>query len=52
METRKNDYITLPESITLTTNLADIKTADYVVVSVNSQNLSEVLRKVRIRSKR
>jgi glycerol-3-phosphate dehydrogenase (NAD(P)+) len=47
METRKNDYITLPESITLTTNLADIKTADYVVVSVNSQNLSEVLRKVR-----
>ncbi|MGI6510385.1 MAG: NAD(P)H-dependent glycerol-3-phosphate dehydrogenase [Erysipelotrichaceae bacterium] len=46
METRSNDYITLPESISLTTNLEDIKDADYVVVSVNSQNLSAVLGEV------
>ena len=47
METRQNDYITLPESIILTTNLEDIKEADYVVVSVSSQSLSEVLSEVK-----
>jgi glycerol-3-phosphate dehydrogenase (NAD(P)+) len=47
METRKNDYITLPEAITLTTDIEDIKNADYVVVSVNSQNLGEVLSEVK-----
>ncbi|MGI6607575.1 MAG: NAD(P)H-dependent glycerol-3-phosphate dehydrogenase [Erysipelotrichaceae bacterium] len=46
METRRNDYIVLPESILLTTDLEDIKDADYVVVSVNSQNLNEVLSEV------
>jgi glycerol-3-phosphate dehydrogenase (NAD(P)+) len=46
METRQNDYITLSESIVLTSNLEDIKQADYVVVSVNSQSLSEVLSEV------
>ncbi len=46
METRSNDYITLPESITLTTDLEDIKDAEYVVVSVNSQSLSDVLAEV------
>ena len=46
METRQNDYITLSESIILTSNLEDIKQADYVVVSVNSQSLSEVLSEV------
>lgn len=47
METRKNDYIALPESITLTNNLEDIEDADYVVVSVGSQSLSGALKEVK-----
>lgn len=36
---RKNDYLTLPESVKLTSDLADLIDAQVVVISINSQNL-------------
>ncbi len=36
---RKNDLLELPESITLTTNIEDIKKAEVIVISIPSQGL-------------
>ncbi len=42
LATRKNSLLELPESITLTTELTDIKNSDTVVISVDSQGLRGV----------
>ena len=42
MQTRKNDYLTLPESIQLTTTYENCGTADIIVISVGSQVLYQV----------
>lgn len=39
---RKNEYIELPDSIGLTTDIATTKDSDVIVISVNSQNLRSV----------
>lgn len=40
METRQNNYLILPESIILSTDLSCCDNADVIVISVNSQSLS------------
>ena len=40
---RKNDLLVFPESIKLVTNLACVKEADVIVISVNSQGLQDLM---------
>lgn len=40
METRENGYLTMPESVSLTSSLESIVYADAVVISIGSQSLS------------
>ncbi len=42
LETRKNDYLSLPESIHLTTDYESIAAADVIVISVGSQVLYQI----------
>ena len=42
LETRKNDYLSLPESIFLTTDYDNIVSADVIVISVGSQVLYQI----------
>lgn len=54
LETRKNDYLSLPESIHLTTDYENIAAADVIVVSVGSQVLYQIadeLKKRAVRNK-
>ncbi len=46
MSTRKNKYLEIPESLNLTTDLSPIKYADYVIISVGSQTLNDVITQV------
>lgn len=41
-DTRKNAYLTLPDGVRLTTALEEAAAADYIVISVSSQNLHAV----------
>ena len=43
METRKNEYVRLSEEIELTTELDGLQNADYVIISVASQSLQDVV---------
>ena len=43
LNTRKNPYLSLPESVQLTTSLEGVCVSDYVVISVGAQNLSAVI---------
>ena len=42
MADRTNDFLRLPESITLTNDLDCVKDAEVIVISVNSQGLQKV----------
>lgn len=42
METGKNDYLSLPDSLELTTSMEGLEKADYIVISVGAQKLREV----------
>lgn len=42
MESRKNEYLTLPESVVLTTTLDAMKEAEILVISVGAQTLQQV----------
>lgn len=42
LETGSNEYLTLPESVSLTTDFAGCKGADIIVISVSSQTLYQV----------
>ncbi|MBR5945087.1 MAG: NAD(P)-binding domain-containing protein, partial [Lachnospiraceae bacterium] len=44
MATRKNKYMAIPESLTLTTNLSEVTDADYIIISVGSQALASVIK--------
>ena len=47
METRQNDYLTLPESINLTNNLDEaVDSADVIIISINSQQLRPFVRQL------
>lgn len=46
METRKNEYVRLSEEIELTTDLDGLREADYVIISVASQNLGDVVKEL------
>lgn len=43
---RKNEYITFPESLGLTTNLNDALSSDVIVISINSQGLRALCREL------
>lgn len=54
METRKNDYIELGESIDLTTDLSNLVKSEIIIISIGAQTLSklaEQLLKLNIRDK-
>ncbi len=40
---RRNDLLTLPESIQLTTNFESVKDAQVIVISINSQGLQDLM---------
>ena len=42
LKTRKNDLLTLPESVNLTTDISGAKDADVLIVSINSQGLRDL----------
>ena len=42
IETRKNDYLTMPESVSFSTDISCAQAADTVVVSISSQSLGMV----------
>ena len=43
LETRKNQYLSLPETINLTTSYKELDKADYIIISVGAQKLQEVV---------
>ena len=47
LETRENDLLRLPESVTLTTELSAVKEAETVIISVNSQGLQALMDELR-----
>lgn len=44
---RKNDLLTLPESVKVSTSLECLKDADVIVISINSQGLSAFMEEIR-----
>ncbi len=42
LETRKNEYLTMPETVELTTEIEKCKEADIIVISISSQTLQQV----------
>ncbi len=46
IDTRRNEYMTLPEKIQLSTELSCINDADIVVISINSQGLRALMEEI------
>lgn len=46
MQTRQNDYLTMPESVYLTNLLGDVLKNDVIVISIGSQNLDGLCREL------
>ncbi len=46
IETRRNEYMTLPEEIKLSTELSCINDSDIIVISVNSQGLRSLMEEI------
>ena len=44
---RKNDYLTLPESVKLSTDLSCVKDAEVIVISIKSQGLQALLEELK-----
>lgn len=44
---RKNDYLTLPESVELSADLSCVKDAEVIVISINSQGLQALLEELK-----
>lgn len=44
---RKNDLLTLPDSVKVTTSLDCLKDADIIVISINSQGLAAFMKEIR-----
>lgn len=43
LETRKNQYLSLPETVNLTTSYKELDKADYIIISVSAQKLQGVV---------
>lgn len=43
LETRKNQYLSLQETVNLTTSYKELDKADYIIISVSAQKLQEVV---------
>ena len=50
IETRKNKYLSLSDTLTLTTSYEQIQSADYVIISVGAQKLQEVVSDIAMKS--
>lgn len=46
MLTRQNDYLTMPESVTLTNDLEAVMRSEIIIISVGSQNLDALCRQL------
>lgn len=44
LKDRKNDLLTLPESVALTTSISSVSDAEVIIISVNSQGLRALMR--------
>ena len=44
---RKNDLLTLPDSVKVTTSLSCLSDADVIIISINSQGLAAFMREIR-----
>lgn len=47
MRERRNEYLTIPGSVVLTTSLSDVEKAEAVVISINAQGLSALMEELR-----
>ena len=45
LETRKNNFLELPKSISLTTDINDVFDKDLIIISVGTQGLRDLLNK-------
>ncbi len=55
LENRKNEYITIPDSINLTTDISQAHDNDVIIISINSQNLRSVcyqLKEIKLQNKK
>ena len=46
LATRDNDLLTLPDTVKLTTDIRDVKAAQILIISIPSQNLSELMQEL------
>lgn len=44
---KKNDYIELPDNVSMTTNISDIRGKEYVFIAISAQNLRRFLMQIR-----
>jgi glycerol-3-phosphate dehydrogenase (NAD(P)+) len=44
LETRRNSFLELPENVRLSCDKTEIKSADYIIISIHSQDLRQYLR--------
>lgn len=47
LQTRQNDYLTMPESVRFTTDIREVLKNDTIVISIGSQNLDDLCRQLR-----
>lgn len=47
MRERKNEFLSLPDSVVLTTNLQTIEQSEVIVISINAQGLSALMEEIR-----
>lgn len=47
LEERKNDFLTLPQSVQLTTDLQSVQEAEVIVISVNAQGLQTLMEELK-----
>ena len=50
MDTGRNEYVKLRDSVKLTTSLDGVEDADYIVISVGSQSLADVVKELAARN--
>ena len=46
LNTRKNEYLSLPPNVILTSNIKDIIAMDYIIISIDAQNLKYLVREL------
>ena len=48
IETRQNEYVTMPDAVDITTNLQKaIKSSDFIIISISAQGLRNLMSKIK-----